>query len=48
MLVFLTNVNPSYSQFDSSKIKAGPEELNMAKGGNYFNFADKNKINIHV
>ncbi|MBL0109166.1 MAG: hypothetical protein IPP52_18305 [Ignavibacteria bacterium] len=48
MLVFLTNVNFSYSQFDSSKIKAGPEELNMAKGGNYFNFADKNKINIEV
>jgi len=48
MLVFLTNVSPSYSQFDSSKIKAGPEELNMAKGGNYFNFADKNKINIEV
>ncbi len=48
MLVFLTNINLSYSQFDSSKIKAGPEELNMAKGGNYFNFADKNKINIEV
>ena len=48
MLVFLTNINISFSQFDSSKIKAGPEELNMAKGGNYFNFADKNKINIEV
>lgn len=48
ILVFLTNINLSFSQFDSSKIKAGPEELNVAKGGNYFNFADKNKINIEV
>ncbi len=48
ILFFTINVNFSYSQFDSSKIKAGPEELNLAKGGNYFNFADKNKINIEV
>lgn len=48
VLLFLININLSYSQFDSSKIKAGPEELMMAKGGNYFNFADKNKVNIEV
>lgn len=49
ILIFIININVSHSQIiDSSKIKIGPEELNMAKGGNYFNFADKNKINIEV
>lgn len=42
------NINNSYSQFDSSKIKVGPEELLTGRGGMYFNFADKNKVNFEV
>ncbi|MEO8666559.1 MAG: hypothetical protein ABI462_13790 [Ignavibacteria bacterium] len=48
LLFFLSITNISFSQNDSSNIRVGPEELQMAKGGHYFNFADKNKINIEV
>lgn len=48
ILLLIFNINNSYSQFDSSTIKIGPEDLNAVKGGNYFNFADKNKVNIEV
>ncbi|HMS63860.1 MAG TPA: hypothetical protein PKD83_01250 [Ignavibacteria bacterium] len=48
ILVLFLNINNSYSQFDSSKIKIGPEELLSGRGGMYFNFADKNKVNFEV
>lgn len=46
--MFFINIGNSYSQFDSSKIKVGPEELLSGRGGMYFNFADKNKVNFEV
>lgn len=48
ILILLINIDCLYSQFDSSKIIIGPEDLNAVKGGNYFNFADKNKVNIEI
>ncbi|MCY7362418.1 MAG: hypothetical protein LH629_10205 [Ignavibacteria bacterium] len=48
IFLFMINANYSFSQFDSSKIKIGPEELSTGKGGNYFNYADKNKVNIEI
>lgn len=36
------------AQNDSNKIRVGPEEIMSAKGGNYHNFADKNKVNIEI
>lgn len=36
------------SQNDTDKIKIGPEELQSLKGGHYYNFSDKNKVNIEV
>lgn len=33
---------------DSNKIKAGPEDLMQQKGGKYYNFGDKNKVNFEV
>ena len=47
-LFFFTSFNFCLSQNDSDKIRVGPEELQVTKGGRYFNFADKNKINIEV
>lgn len=37
-----------YSQLDSDKVKIGPEELLKPGAGNYFNFSDKNKVNIEL
>jgi hypothetical protein len=37
-----------YSQNDSDKFRVGPEELQVTRGGRYFNYADKNKVNIEV
>ena len=48
ILFFVTIINTGFSQNDSDKIRVGPEELQIAKGGHYFNFADKNKVNIEV
>lgn len=48
LLFFLVSVNNSYSQIDSSKIRIGPDELQVSKGARYFNFSDKNKVNIEV
>ncbi|MBV6478517.1 MAG: hypothetical protein HGGPFJEG_01272 [Ignavibacteria bacterium] len=47
VLFFLIKSGLVYSQFDSSKIKIGPEDLQSIKG-NYHNYADKNKVNIEV
>ncbi len=48
-LIFISvSVNICFSQDDSDKVKIGPEELQVAKGGHYFNFADKNKVNIEI
>lgn len=47
LLFLIINAGLAFSQFDSSKIRIGPEELQSIKG-NYFNYADKNKINIEV
>jgi len=48
-LLFIVFVSQnSFSQEDSSKIKIGPEDLENAKGGRYFNMADKNKVNIEI
>lgn len=34
---------------DSDKIKIGPEDLmGVTKGGRYFNFSDRNKVNIEI
>ena len=43
----------SYSQYewmgiDSNKVKAGPEDLMEKNSGKYFNFSDKNKVNIEI
>ncbi|HRI83895.1 MAG TPA: hypothetical protein PK536_00455 [Ignavibacteria bacterium] len=38
----------AYSQLDSDYVKIGPEELLKPGAGNYFNFSDKNKVNIEV
>lgn len=48
ILLFLIISKVSFAQNDSDKIKIGPEELQISKGGHYFNFADKNKVNIEV
>jgi hypothetical protein len=48
LLFILVNANNCFSQNDSDKIKIGPEELQISKGGHYFNFADKNKVNIEI
>ncbi len=48
LLFFIVFGNTGYSQNDSNKILIGPEDLQNAKGGHYFNFADKNKVNIEV
>lgn len=48
LLSFYTLTNISFSQNDSDKIRIGPEELQVSKGGHYFNYADKNKVNIEV
>jgi hypothetical protein len=44
----LINATNCFSQNDSDKIKIGPEELQISKGGHYFNYSDKNKVNIEV
>ena len=33
---------------DSDKVRIGPDEIISPKGGHFFNFADKNKVNIEV
>ena len=48
MLLFFISFNFCYSQNDSDKVKIGPEELQITRGGRYFNFSDKNKVNIEV
>lgn len=37
-----------YFGIDSSKVKAGPEDLMEKQAGKYFNYSDKNKVNIEV
>ncbi len=48
LLFFFVSINFCFSQNDSDKIRVGPEELQINRGGNYFNFADKNKVNIEI
>lgn len=48
LIFILISTNNCFSQNDSDKIKIGPEELQIAKGGHYFNFSDKNKVNIEI
>jgi len=48
MLFIFFSFNSSYSQNDSDKVRVGPEELQISKGGHYFNFSDKNKVNIEI
>lgn len=48
LILFFSFTSISFSQNDSDKIKIGPEDLQSAKGGKYYNFADKNKVNIEV
>jgi len=38
----------AFSQLDSDYVKIGPEELLKPGAGNYFNYSDKNKVNIEV
>ena len=33
---------------DSNKVKAGPEDLMEKNSGKYFNYSDKNKVNIEI
>lgn len=51
-LIFLLFISISFnvclSQNDSDKVRVGPEELQISKGGHYFNFSDKNKVNIEI
>lgn len=51
LLAFLSaeksNAQFDLNAYDSTKIKAGPDEIDM-KGGKIFNFADKNKVNFEV
>jgi hypothetical protein len=47
-LFFLFAAHLCYSQDDSSKIKIGPEDLLNLTKGRYFNYADKNKVNIEI
>jgi len=47
-LFFIAGANITYSQIDTSKTVIGPDELATQKGGNYFNYADKNKVNIEI
>ena len=47
-LFFLINFSNCFSQDDSDKVRIGPDELQISKGGHFFNFADKNKVNIEV
>ena len=48
ILFVLFSFNLCFSQNDSDKVRVGPEELQISKGGHYFNFSDKNKVNIEV
>ncbi|MDQ3019413.1 MAG: hypothetical protein M3R36_02410 [Bacteroidota bacterium] len=47
-MFILISTNSCFSQNDSDKIKIGPDELQISKGPRYFNFADKNKVNIEI
>lgn len=44
----MINNNLSISQIDSSNIRIGPDQLQAPGGGNFFNYSDKNKVNIEV
>ncbi|MEO8211139.1 MAG: hypothetical protein ABI840_11325 [bacterium] len=48
LLFIIISTSHCFSQNDSDKIKIGPEELQVAKGRNYFNFSDKDKVNIEI
>lgn len=48
ILFIFISINNCFSQNDSDKVRVGPEELQISKGGHYFNFSDKNKVNIEV
>ncbi len=47
-VIFTGAANAQFEfDLDSNKIKAGPEELQL-KTGKYYNYSDKNKVNIEV
>ena len=48
VLFFTVRVNLSISQIDSSNIRIGPDQLSEPGGGRFFNYGDKNKVNIEV
>lgn len=49
IVLFIVSFQNGFSQLaDSNYIKIGPEELQRFKGGHYYNFADKNKVNIEI
>jgi len=47
-MFFVISNNLSISQIDSSNIRIGPEQLSQPGGGHFFNYSDKNKVNIEV
>jgi len=48
VLFFTINTNLSFSQVDSSNIRIGPDEISAPGGGHFFNYSDKNRVNIMV
>ncbi|MBS1517227.1 MAG: hypothetical protein JSS91_03995 [Bacteroidetes bacterium] len=48
LLFFAVSVSDGFSQLDSDYVKIGPEELLKPGAGHYFNFSDKNKVNIEI
>lgn len=47
--LFLISFQNGFGQLpDSIYTKIGPEELQQFKGGHYYNFSDKNKVNIEI
>jgi hypothetical protein len=50
VFVIFSGISNAQFEFDldSNKIKAGPEDLLQQKGGRYFNFSDKNKVNFEI
>ncbi len=48
IVFFLFTTQICFSQEDSTKIKIGPDDLLNLRGGKYFNFSDKNKVNIEI
>ncbi|MEO6693748.1 MAG: hypothetical protein ABIY50_10485 [Ignavibacteria bacterium] len=47
-VIFAINPNISFCQIDSNNIRIGPEQMQEPGGGHFFNYGDKNKVNIEV